>query len=44
MSLAKSCMYDTFALSSAGEGDGMGADARGNAERRGIRAEKGSEA
>ena len=44
MSLSKSCMCDTFALPSAGEGDGMGADARGNAERRWTRAGKGTEA
>lgn len=44
MSLSKSYMCDTFALLPAGEGDGMGADARGNAERRWIRAEKGTEA
>lgn len=44
MSLSKSCMCDTLALPPAGEGDGMGADARGNAERRWIGAEKGTEA
>jgi hypothetical protein len=44
MSLSKSHMCDTFALPPAGEGNGMGADARGNAERRWIRAEKESEA
>lgn len=44
MSLSKSRMCDTFVLPPAGEGNGMGADARGDAKRRGIRAEKGSEA
>lgn len=44
MSLSKSCMWDTSALPPAGEGSGMGADARGNAERCWIRAEKESEA
>jgi len=44
MSLSKSCMWDTSALPPAGEGSGMGADARGNAEQRWIRAEKGAEA
>ena len=44
MSLSKSYMCDTFALPPAGEGDGMGADARCNAERRWNRAEEGSEA
>ena len=44
MSLSKSCMCDTVALPPAVEADGMGTDARGNAERRWIRAEKESEA
>jgi len=42
MSLSKPCICDTFALPPAGERDGMGADARGNAGRYWIRAGKGS--